>query len=126
MKNSQAGRARKVGQGSKWLYPPTRMAIYHRDGFACAYCGAGSEDDVTLTVDHIQAAEHGGTNDSTNLITACLSCNSAKQDRSPRAWNQYLAQLGRSVDWKAIRRQAARPLDRAEGRRLLRLRQESK
>lgn len=29
--------------GSKWIRPEKRLAIYHRDGFACIYCGATAE-----------------------------------------------------------------------------------
>ena len=31
--------------GSKWIRPEKRMAIYLRDGLACVYCGEGVEHD---------------------------------------------------------------------------------
>jgi hypothetical protein len=122
----KTGRARKAGQGSKWCNPATRLALYARDGFCCIYCGATADDGAMLTLDHITACENGGTNAPENLITACRSCNSAKQDLSPRAWGVYCKAKGIKIDWKAVRRQAGRTLDRAEGRRLLALRNAAK
>lgn len=117
-----AGRIR--GQGSKWCRPSTRLAIYHRDGFCCAYCGATAEEGAQLTLDHVLACELGGTNDASNLVTACLSCNSGKRDLTMRAWLAVLRDRGIDTSTMAarIRRQTARALDRAEGRRLEALR----
>ena len=114
-------RARKSGQGSKWCRPSTRLAIYHRDGFCCAYCGAAAEDGVVaLTLDHILPCELGGDNSTTNLVTACLSCNSAKQAKTTRQWFTRLRDRGIDTDkiGARIRRLGQKPLDRAEGRRL--------
>ena len=117
--------ARKAGQGSKWLRPTTRLAIYHRDGFCCAYCGAGSETGAKLTVDHILAVELGGTNTPGNLITCCGKCNSSKRALSVRGWFTSLRR--RSIDTtkvgRRIRRLVAKPLDRKAGRALARGRQ---
>lgn len=119
--------ARARNQGSKWIRRSTRLAIYSRDGFCCAYCGATAETGAALTLDHVQACELGGSNEPTNLVTACLSCNSAKQHRTMREW--FAALRDRGVDTSAIsarvRRQTARKIDRAEGRRLAALRSET-
>lgn len=109
--------ARK-GRSSSWLYKPTRHAIYHRDGHACVYCHKGVEDGVVLAVDHILAKDFGGSNDPENLVSACWSCNSAKSAMTVKGWAAYCARKGIKVNWTAIRKQAARPLDRAEGKRL--------
>lgn len=118
--------ARTRNQGSKWIRPATRLAIYSRDGFCCAYCGATAEAGATLTLDHLTACELGGSNAPENLITACLSCNSSKQHRTIREW--FAALRDRGIDTTQIaariRRQTARKLDRAEGRRLAALRNE--
>jgi hypothetical protein len=121
MANTNKMAGRKAGQGSKWCRPSTRQAIYHRDGFCCAYCGAAAEDGVVLTLDHIQPCELGGDNRPTNLITACLSCNSAKQDKPTREWFAYLRDQGvdTSTIGARIRRLVRRQLNRAEGRRLV-------
>ena len=119
-----ANGTRKAGQGSKWIRPSTRQAIYHRDGFCCAYCGAPAEHGHALTLDHVHACELGGTNDPSNLVTACLSCNSAKRDLSMRDWFALLRDKGVDTTKLSakIRRAVRRPLDRAEGRRLARIR----
>src|SRR5512146_1626594 len=55
----------------------TRFEVFKRDGFKCAYCGR-SPPDVLLHVDHIVAVANGGTDDPTNLVTACQDCNLGK------------------------------------------------
>ena len=104
--------SRKQGQGSKWIRPSTRLAIYIRDGLACAYCGSTVEDAATLTLDHVCPCELGGNNDPANLVTACLSCNSTKRALTLRAWFAVLRDRG--VDTTAIgakiRRQTKRDL----------------
>lgn len=114
-----AGRIK--GQGSKWIRPAKRLAIYHRDGFCCAHCGAAAEDGVFLTLDHVIACELGGSNEATNLVTACLSCNSSKQDATTNAWFATLRDRG--IDTAKvgprIRRLTAKPLDLAAGKAFL-------
>lgn len=54
-----------------------RFSIFARDSFTCRYCGRQS-DQVTLQVDHVVPVCEGGTNDETNLVTACIDCNQGK------------------------------------------------
>ena len=68
-------------QGSKWIRREKRLAIYLRDGMACAWCGMGIEDEIKLTLDHLIPHIHGGSNEATNLVTSCLTCNSSRGDR---------------------------------------------
>jgi DNA-directed RNA polymerase subunit RPC12/RpoP len=99
-------------RGSSWLRPTTRLAIYLRDGCQCAYCGAGIEDTYTtakgktkrvqLSADHIlpvATARAAGITideqDPTNLITACRSCNSRRQDKPVTEWCQILEAQGK-------------------------------
>lgn len=112
---------RKAGQGSKWITPEKRLALYARDGFCCVFCGARAEDGVQLTLDHVLACELGGTNAAENLVTACLSCNSAKQDKTMREWFAALRDKGVSTDGLSarVRTQTAKKYDLAEGKRLL-------
>jgi len=91
--------------GSKWIRPEKRLAIYLRDGMACAYCGRGIEEGDTspaLTLDHITPRSRGGSNEATNLITACVRCNSKRQDTP-------LAQFAGACATR-IRRQARRSI----------------
>ena len=78
------------GQGQKWIRNERRVALYLRDGLACCYCGATLEDGTVLTLDHLQPRSQGGSNDSTNLVTACMRCNSARADRD---WQTFAAKV---------------------------------
>ena len=70
--------------GSKWIRPEKRLAIYIRDSFACAYCGTDLRNSrpAEVTLDHLTPRSLGGTNDATNLVTACRTCNSSRGNRS--------------------------------------------
>jgi 5-methylcytosine-specific restriction endonuclease McrA len=98
-------------QGMNWIKPAKRQAIYDRDGHKCIYC-CGNGDDSKLTLDHLKAVELGGTNRASNLVTACLTCNSAKGKKSLKGFLGWLADKGINVDEvKArIRRHTARQL----------------
>jgi 5-methylcytosine-specific restriction endonuclease McrA len=63
--------------GSKWIRKAKRQAIYIRDNGKCAYCGR----DHSLTLDHITPRVFWGKNDQTNLITACVNCNSKRKEQ---------------------------------------------
>lgn len=62
---------------SKWLRNSTRLALYLRDDFTCAYCEQ-KFDRGFLQIDHIIPISKGGSNDTTNLVTACCKCNNEK------------------------------------------------
>jgi len=79
-------------QGSKWIRRERRLAIYIRDGLACAYCGSSIEDGVTLSLDHIIPHANGGSTQSDNLITSCRKCNSARGDRPISDFAKSVAQ----------------------------------
>lgn len=65
-----------------WIRQEKRLAIYLRDGLACAYCGVSVEEGAQLTLDHIKPHSLGGTNKETNLVTCCLKCNSSRGNRT--------------------------------------------
>lgn len=100
-------------QGSKWIRPEKRLAIYARDGFCCVYCGASIESGATLTLDHVIAHALGGSNDAANLVTCCGECNSRKRDLSTRPW--FACLRSRGIDTgkigPRIRRLLAKPID---------------
>lgn len=54
-----------------------RFQILERDGFRCVYCGATAKQ-AELHVDHIVPVVSGGTDDPSNLATACVDCNLGK------------------------------------------------
>lgn len=82
-KNTDARNTRANGnwQGMNWIRQEKRLAIYLRDGLACAYCGQGVESGITFTLDHITPHSLGGSNKETNLVTCCHTCNSARGAR---------------------------------------------
>lgn len=89
--------------GYDWIWRPTRLAIYARDGNACVRCGST----VALSLDHIH--QNLG-NDPRNLVTVCQPCNSARGDRSILVFDKAYAM-------RAIQT-SLRPLDRRLGREL--------
>jgi 5-methylcytosine-specific restriction endonuclease McrA len=94
------------GKGGGWITKTRRLAIYLRDGFECLYCGRDLRDahPRELTLDHLRPRCKDGKHHERNLVTACLRCNSARQDRP---WTQYAT--GGSVD--RIRRNIRRTLN---------------
>lgn len=61
-----------------------RYEILRRDSHACRYCGS-SAPEATLTVDHVVPVTLGGSDDPSNLVTACKDCNSGKSASNPNA-----------------------------------------
>lgn len=59
-----------------------RFEILKRDRHACRYCGATAPDAI-LTVDHVIPRALGGSDDPTNLVTACRDCNYGKASVHP-------------------------------------------
>ncbi|HEY0366567.1 MAG TPA: HNH endonuclease [Pyrinomonadaceae bacterium] len=59
-----------------------RMRIYMRDKFRCQYCGE-KKAAGDLTLDHILPRSRGGDNSPVNIVTACVSCNNRKGNRTP-------------------------------------------
>ncbi len=57
--------------GMNWIRREKRLALHLRDGLVCVYCGAAGEDGGQLTLDHLRPVSKGGTNDASNLVTAC-------------------------------------------------------
>lgn len=102
----------------------TRLALYLRDGLACAWCGASVEDGARLSLDHVRPYSAGGSNAPSNLVTACLRCNSARgarsADRFARDVAVYLGHGADAVEILAhVRRTIRRALPRPEALELI-------
>lgn len=70
----------RCGSGNRKPLPPRiRYEVFERDGYTCQYFGAKAPD-VTLHVDHIVPVSDGGTDDLSNLVTACEYCNIGKSN----------------------------------------------
>jgi 5-methylcytosine-specific restriction endonuclease McrA len=64
----------------------TNTFLFARDHYRCQYCGRGSVElkpRESLTRDHVVPLSRGGSNDWTNVVTACSSCNTRKANRFP-------------------------------------------
>lgn len=71
-------------------------AVLARDGFRCVYCRASI--DLGLSIDHVtpqiwyRDGDAAGDPDAfTNLVTACLDCNSLKRDMDLETFSVYLS-----------------------------------
>jgi 5-methylcytosine-specific restriction endonuclease McrA len=60
----------------------SRVNVFSRDNFTCQYCQAqpGTQE---LTYDHVTPRAQGGVTVWENIVTACLSCNALKRNRTP-------------------------------------------
>jgi 5-methylcytosine-specific restriction endonuclease McrA len=67
----------------------TRRNVYARDGNVCQYCGKRLAA-RQLTIDHVIPRSRGGTESWSNLVTACMPCNTRKGGRSPRSAGMQL------------------------------------
>lgn len=59
-----------------------RKMLFARDRWCCAYCGEKFPES-TLTKEHIIPQSRGGDSGWMNLVTACLSCNTRKSNKTP-------------------------------------------
>jgi 5-methylcytosine-specific restriction endonuclease McrA len=85
---STSPRQSQYQPSGQWIRTEKRLAIYIRDSFRCLYCGSDLRHaaPADITLDHLLPKSAGGANDATNLVTACRSCNSSRQDKP---WVDY-------------------------------------
>ena len=84
-------------KGMDWVRLPKRMALYYRDSFDCVWCRGVfplNHYGYGLSLDHLDPAKG---HVSTNLVTCCISCNSARKDLSLDQWYKCLAEHGYST-----------------------------
>lgn len=65
--------------------PEKRYVIFERDNKKCFYCICELQDN-TYYLDHVFPRSKGGENYSSNLITACKSCNSRKNNKDAESF----------------------------------------
>ena len=63
---------------------PSRLNIFARDKWTCQYCGKGTKNKSSLTIDHVMPKSRGGDSSWTNLTTACARCNTLKANKTPK------------------------------------------
>ena len=78
----ESARCKGVWQGMNWISQKKRLAIYLRDGMACAWCGKGVEDGSIFSLDHLKPSVKGGSNHESNLVTCCKFCNDSRGKRA--------------------------------------------
>jgi 5-methylcytosine-specific restriction endonuclease McrA len=64
----------------------TNTFLFARDRYRCQYCGRSTSElkpREALTRDHLIPLSRGGTNDWSNVVTACGPCNTRKANRLP-------------------------------------------
>lgn len=61
--------------------PELRRALFERDHWTCHYC-AEVVNESNATLDHLVPVSGLGDNSPSNLVTACLECNSIKSGRT--------------------------------------------
>jgi hypothetical protein len=91
----------------------TRFEVLRRDNHTCRYCRA---TDAPLTIDHVTPIALGGTDDPSNLVTACRDCNAGKSSSSPDS--SLVADVSDdAARWSAAMKRAAETLsDRSAAR----------
>lgn len=75
-----------AGRGSHWIRDTKRARIYERDGWACVWCKRPVAAKSTACLDHVLPRVLGGTNNASNLVTACLDCNQRRGDMPAISW----------------------------------------
>ena len=64
----------------------TNTFLFARDEYSCQFCGRSQHElrfRECLTRDHLVPLSRGGTNEWTNVVTACSTCNTRKGNRLP-------------------------------------------
>lgn len=101
-------RSKGKWQGMNWITQEKRLAIYLRDGLACAYCGTGIEESAKLTLDHVIPHSKGGRNHESNLVTCCAHCNSSRGNRDVNVFIKAVAgYINHGVTAKEIKKHIA-------------------
>lgn len=104
-------RTPKPARTRKKISDKVRWQVMRRDGFRCRYCGIEAKDaDAPLVIDHWFPFSAGGSNDPSNLVTACNPCNAGKSAQmftddlvpdvgglQPIAVQAFLNDLGREL-----------------------------
>ncbi len=62
----------------------SKKLVWKRDNYTCWYCNRDHkqmlDDDLCITIDHIQPRSKGGTNTFDNTVTSCSDCNCKKDN----------------------------------------------
>jgi 5-methylcytosine-specific restriction endonuclease McrA len=76
----------------------SRANVYARDEYRCQYCYQKFSE-RELTLDHVFPVVRGGKKTWENIVTACMTCNQRKSDRSPEELGLKLLNKPRVPQW---------------------------
>lgn len=94
---------RRAGSGWEWQRQVKRVLL--RDGGVCRWCGGKA-----TTADHVVAKAHGGSDELSNLVGACVPCNMRRAHEQSKEGQRRKAELRRRPAeahpgaWKAATR----------------------
>ena len=83
----------------KHLPAKIRREVLSRYEGACGYCGQKPE---RLQVDHVIPIDGGGTDDPSNLMPACFSCNNYKISLSLELFRTYIQESIRKARERSV------------------------
>jgi 5-methylcytosine-specific restriction endonuclease McrA len=73
---------RRNGSTSRWR--KLRAFVLKRDNYTCYYCGITTAN----TCDHLTPIHKGGTDELSNLVAACSTCNYSKGSKTEQQYNR--------------------------------------
>ncbi len=78
-----------------------RLQIYNKCNHRCAYCGCGIEY-KDMQVDHVKPLRIGGTDELSNMLPACRSCNHYKATLDVEGFRKYIEGIPSRLDRDSI------------------------
>lgn len=75
----------ELNRPSAEVWAHLRSTVFERDDYTCRYCGRRG---IKLECDHVVPVSRGGSNDLSNLATACFECNRSKHNKTVEEWLQ--------------------------------------
>lgn len=95
--------ARTVKYAGGRAWQRTRARIFARDGYACRIRAEGCTGAAEV-VDHVLNRARGGSDDDSNLVSACRACNDTKRRQEARMGRagQKSTTAGAEVDARPI------------------------
>ena len=76
----------------------SRANIFARDKYRCQYCGKKGKSDEH-TFDHVIPISRGGQKSWSNIVTACIRCNSRKSGHTPAECGMKLLRKPTKPRW---------------------------
>ncbi len=96
---------RRYGKIPKHYVKFNRRNIYHRDNFACQYCGRSFPREE-LTIDHVVPRSRGGASIWSNVVLACAHCNARKGHHLLSECGMKLIRQPKEPHWSAVMRRS--------------------